>query len=173
MCSSRSEWRCLPPAGHPDAIGRVLRTVVAEFKADASVGIAIPAPVVNSTILDSANIADEWIGMDGVSFLEGVLRRPVTLVNDADAAELAEAELGVAHGFDGLALLLTLGTGIGSAILNHGYLIPNIELGMTPFRGSDIEQYAAPSVMTRDGIDEREWAERFNEVLSLRALASP
>lgn len=156
-----------PQPATPEAIGRVLRTVVADVEDDCRVGIAFPAPIVNSTILDSANIADEWIGMDGETFFEGVLRRPVTLINDADAAGLAEEKWGAARGSDGLVLLLTLGTGIGSAILNCGRLIPNTELGMTPFRGSDIEQYAAPSVMTRDRIDEREWSERLNEVMAL------
>jgi polyphosphate glucokinase len=108
--------------------------------------------------------------MDGETFLEGVLDRPLTLLNDADAAGLAEAALGAARGAAGLVLLLTLGTGIGSAILHDGHLIPNTELGLTPFRDSDIERYAAPSVMRRDGINEREWAERFSEVVALLEL---
>lgn len=67
-----------PQSATPEAIGRVLRTVVAEFDADGRVGIAFPAPIVNSTVLDSANIADEWIGMDGESFLEGSNHRRAT-----------------------------------------------------------------------------------------------
>jgi polyphosphate glucokinase len=63
--------------------------------------------------------------------------------------------------------MLTLGTGIGSAILHDGHLIPNTELGLTPFRESDIEQYAAPSVMRREGIDENEWTKRFSEAIAL------
>lgn len=159
-----------PQPATPEAIGRVLRTFVPDFEDDGRVGIAFPAPIVNSTVLDSANIADEWIGMDGESFLEGVLRRPVTLINDADAAGLAEGQLGAARGVAGLVLMLTLGTGVGSAILHDGHLIRNTELGLTPFRESNIEQYAAPSVMRREGFDEREWTKRFSEVIALFEL---
>lgn len=170
LLSKRLEMPTPHPAT-PRAVGRVLRTVVGDFGVDERVGIALPAPIVNSIVLSPANIDAEWIGMDGENFLEGVLGCPVSLINDADAAGLAEAEMGAARGIDGLVLLLTLGTGIGSALLLDRHLIPNTELGMTPFRGGDnIEHYAAPSVMTRDGIAEREWAERFNEVIALLEL---
>ncbi|HXV71158.1 MAG TPA: ROK family protein [Acidimicrobiia bacterium] len=164
-----------PQPATPETVGRTLQRLVSPIDTDGRVGIALPAPIVNSTVLSPANIDAQWIGINGVDFLEGVLHRPVTLINDADAAGVAESQLGAARGLDGLVLLLTLGTGIGSALLHKGQLIPNTELGMTPFRGGDtIEHYAAPSAMKRDGISEPEWARRFNEVIArLQLLLHP
>jgi polyphosphate glucokinase len=170
LLSKRLEMPTPQPAT-PEAVGPALQTLVADLEFEGRIGIALPAPVVNSTVLSPANIDAEWIGMNGVKFLEGWVHRPVTLINDADAAGLAESGLGAARDIDGLVLLLTLGTGIGSALLHDGHLIPNTELGLTPFRGWDTtEHYAAPSAMKRDGISEPEWARRFNEVIDLFQL---
>ena len=159
-----------PRPATPEAVGCALQAVVGHFESERRVGIAFPAPIVDSIVLDSANISDQWIGMEGESFFEELLYRPIALINDADTAGLAESRWGAARGVDGLVLLRTLGTGIGSAILHDGRLITNTDLGVTPFRGADIEQYAAPSVMARDGIDEREWANRLNEVVGVFEL---
>jgi len=156
-----------PQPATPRAVAQALQTIITGFRVDGTVGIAFPAPIINSIVMSPANVADGWIGLAGEGFLETVLRRPVKLINDADAAGLAEGQLGAARGVGGLVLMLTLGTGIGSAILHDGHLIPNTELGLTPFRESDIEQYAAPSVMRRGGIGESEWTKRFSEVITL------
>ena len=156
-----------PQPASPRAVAKALQTIIARFRVDGTVGIAFPAPIINSIVMSPANVADGWIGMAGEGFLETAFRRPVKLINDADAAGLAEGQLGAARGVAGLVLMLTLGTGVGSAILHDGHLIPNTELGLTPFRESDIEQYAAPSVMRREGFDESEWTKRFSEVIAL------
>jgi polyphosphate glucokinase len=113
----------------------------------------------------AANIDDGWIGRDAGSELRDRYGVPVSVLNDADAAGLAENTFGAASELSGTVLLLTLGTGIGSALFTNGVLVPNTELGHLEFKGQDAELYAAARVVAQ-GVPERAWAMRLNEYLN-------
>lgn len=153
-----------PDPSTPEAVYAVIDELVAHFAWTGPVGCAIPAVVRSGVAYTAANIDDSWIGTDAGTELANRLQLPVTLLNDADAAGLAENMLGVARDLSGVVLLLTLGTGIGSALFTDGVLVPNTELGHLEFKGEDAELYAAARLVAA-GLPEREWAARLNEFL--------
>ena len=140
--------------------------------ADAPVGLTLPAVVRNGTVSTAANIDPGWIGVDAVDVIGRALRRPVVVVNDADAAGVAEMRVGAGRGDDGPAvagvvLMLTLGTGIGSALFVDGTLVPNTELGHLPLHGGDAERFAASSVRKAERLSMKSYAQRLQEYLEL------
>ncbi len=153
-----------PQPSTPQAVYSVVEELVGHFGWKGPVGLALPAIIRSGVAFTAANIDDSWIGTDARSDLSERLGLPVTVLNDADAAGLAENMLGTAQDLDGVVLLLTLGTGIGSALFTDGVLVPNTELGHLEFKGNDAEAYAAARVVD-SGLPEREWARRLNEFL--------
>lgn len=138
-----------------------LRTHCAEGTLAPTVGVAVPSVVRNGITLTANNISQAWLGFDAKSALETALISPVSLLNDADAAGIAEVELGTAQGREGVTLVLTLGTGIGSYLATPSGAIPNTEIGSLRFAGRDRgEWHAAPSVMSREAVSFDEWRER-------------
>jgi polyphosphate glucokinase len=124
--------------------------------------------------MSAANVSDDWIGLAAEDLFEKGLDRPIHFVNDADAAGYAESQFGAAKGVPGVVLLTTLGTGIGSALLNDGVLVPNTELGHLEIDGVDYETQAAYSAKERENLSWRQWAERLQKYYSrLEALFSP
>lgn len=123
-------------------------------------GVAFPAIVRHGRTMSAANISDEWIDFAAEDFFEQGLGRDITFVNDADAAGVAEARHGAARGRSGLTILTTLGTGIGSAFINDGVLVPNTELGHLERKGESIEKWAAYSAKERDELSFKQWAKR-------------
>ncbi|HRW43142.1 MAG TPA: ROK family protein [Microthrixaceae bacterium] len=170
-----------PTPATPDAvIGTIVEVVervmdgegAAHLDADAPVGLTLPAVVRNGTVSTAANIDPGWIGVDAVDVIGRALRRPVVVVNDADAAGVAEMRVGAGRGDDGRAvagvvLMLTLGTGIGSALFVDGTLVPNTELGHLPLHGGDAERYAASSVRKAERLSMKSYAQRLQEYLEL------
>ena len=154
-----------PQPSTPEAVYEVIDEIVAHFGWTGPIGCALPAIVRSGVAWTAANIDDSWIGTDAQSDLTERLGLPVAVLNDADAAGLAENLLGAARDLDGVVLLLTLGTGIGSALFTDGVLVPNTELGHLEFKGGDAEFYAAARVVA-DSLSEREWASRLNEYLN-------
>ncbi|WP_439902844.1 polyphosphate--glucose phosphotransferase [Microbacterium azadirachtae] len=137
-------------------------------------GVAFPAIVKHGRTLSAANVAKDWIGFEAERFFEDGLGRQITFVNDADAAGVAESRHGAARDARGLTILTTLGTGIGSAFLYDGVLVPNTELGHLDFRGESIEKWAAYSAMERDELDWEEWSARLQDFFShVEFLFSP
>ncbi|KJL25611.1 polyphosphate--glucose phosphotransferase [Microbacterium azadirachtae] len=137
-------------------------------------GVAFPAIVKHGRTLSAANVAKDWIGFEAERFFEDGLGRQITFVNDADAAGVAESRHGAARDARGLTILATLGTGIGSAFLYDGVLVPNTELGHLDFRGESIEKWAAYSAMERDELDWEEWSARLQDFFShVEFLFSP
>ena len=132
-----------PQPSTPDAVMDVAAAVVAEFGYEGPIGCAMPSVVRNGVVLSAANIDDSWIGVDGAEALSERVGQPVSLLNDADAAGLAEMRFGAGRGEDDVVLVLTFGTGIGSALFYRGMLVPNTELGHLRFRGMEAEQYNA------------------------------
>lgn len=150
-----------PAKSTPENVAAVVKQIIDHFAdviGDSPVGLTIPAPVVHGVIPFIANLDQSWAGINADQFFEERLGRKIFLVNDADAAGLAEVHFGAAKGNDGLVILTTLGTGIGSAIIHRGVLIPNAELGHLELDGHDAETRAASSVKDKHDLSYKHWA---------------
>jgi polyphosphate glucokinase len=164
-----------PPGGRPDDVAAVVSELVeAGAGPDAPVGITVPGVVVRGVVRSAANIDKSWIGTDGEALFEKQLRRDVVVVNDADAAGVAEARYGAAKGKDGLVVLTTLGTGIGTALIYDGQLVPNSELGHLEMKGKDAETQAANSIREKKELSWEKWAKLLTRYYAmLERLLSP
>ena len=170
-----------PQPATPEAVAETVAQIVEELQArpdapapDSPVGIAFPAIIKNGVALSAANIDKSWIGTDVDSLMTRRLGRPVEALNDADAAGLSEAVYGAGRSVGGLVIVLTLGTGIGSALVQDGRLVPNAELGHLEIDGYDAETRAASSVKDREGLSYSEWAKRLQRYYErLEALLWP
>lgn len=166
-----------PAGGEPDAIVAVVKEIVDELGDEADdlhVGVCFPAAIMDGKTLSAANVSKKWIGFDAEKLFEDTLGKPIHFVNDADAAGYAEARYGAAKGVDGLVIMTTLGTGIGTALINDGVLIVNAELGHLEIDGKDYETKAAYSAKERDGLSWKHWAKRLQKYYSrLEALLYP
>ena len=150
-----------PAKSTPEAVGEIMAQLCDSFPdSTGPVGVAVPAVVRRGVVLSAANIDKSWIGVDADKLLTERLDRPVHVLNDADAAGKAEVQYGAAKGRDGLVIVTTLGTGIGSALLWNGVLVPNSELGHLEIDGHDAEKQAATSAREREGLSWEEWAKR-------------
>ena len=152
-----------PAASTPSNVADVVAEIVSEFSSEMGsgpIGITIPAVVTHGVTRSAANIDPSWIDAKAEALFAERLGRDVVLVNDADAAGVAEVKFGAAKGNDGLVLMTTLGTGIGSALLHRGVLVPNTELGHLEIDGHDAETQAAASVRTNLGLTYAEYIPR-------------
>ncbi|MEV0027597.1 polyphosphate--glucose phosphotransferase [Nocardia sp. NPDC050793] len=155
-----------PHPSTPEAVADAVAKLVAEADWSGPVGITLPSVVLEGVARTAANIDKTWIGTDARGLFSAALGgRPVTVLNDADAAGLAEDRYGAAKSYDGLVLLLTFGTGIGSALLYDGTLVPNSELGHLEIGGMETEHRAAASIKDRDGLSYEQWATEVSTVL--------
>jgi polyphosphate glucokinase len=139
--------------------------LVRRFDAVGAIGVALPTVLTAGTARTAANIAPEWIGAPIARMLSDATGRGVVVLNDADAAGIAEMRLGSGRDVEGTVLVLTFGTGIGSALFSDGHLFPNTELGRMVFGTGDAEEYASARARARDGLDWLAWAARVNSVL--------
>ncbi|WOP19881.1 polyphosphate--glucose phosphotransferase [Raineyella sp. LH-20] len=152
-----------PKKSTPKKVGAAVAEIVTHFAdliGDGPVGITIPAVVTHGVTRSAANIDKSWIGFEAQKMFEDLLGRHVLVVNDADAAGLAEAHFGAAKDHPGLVLLATLGTGIGTALVHRGVLIPNSEFGHVEIDGHDAETQASSGVKDRLGLSYKEWIPR-------------
>lgn len=164
-----------PQPSVPEAVADVVTEIVAGFDYEGPVGCTFPAIVRHGVTLSAANVDPAWIGLDADSLFTKRIGLPVTMINDADAAGLAESRFGAAAGTAGVVLLLTFGTGIGSALLVDGTLVPNTELGHLNFAGKDsVEDWASARVRQDEDLSWEEWAKRVSKFLRhLERLFSP
>lgn len=165
-----------PDGGTPKAIAKTLKELVAQLPGAQGlpVGICFPAVVRNGITMSAANVSKDWIGLDADTFLERELQREVHVLNDADAAGIAEVKFGAAKDSKGLVIMTTLGTGIGTALMFNGRLIPNSELGHLEIDGVDYESKAAFSAKERENLSWEQWAKRLQKYFSqLEALLTP
>jgi polyphosphate glucokinase len=164
-----------PEKSTPANVAEVFAALVARFPdSTGPVGVTVPGVVRNGVVRSAANIDKAWIGTDADALFTKALKRDVHVVNDADAAGLAEVRYGAARGQNGLVIMTTLGTGIGSALLYDGALVPNSELGHLEIDGHDAEKWAANSVREEKGLSWRKWAERLTTYYRrLEGLFSP
>ena len=152
-----------PKPATPKAIVDTAKKVVSQSGWDGPIGCGFPAVIKDGVAQTAANIEDEAIGFDFRQNLQKELGCPVNLVNDADAAGLAEMRWGAGREVEGVVLMLTLGTGIGTALFVGGQLVPNTELGHIELHGGDAEHYAAESARKRDDLKWKEYAGRLDE----------
>lgn len=151
-----------------DVIVRIVQRLSKAYPpaAGTPVGCGVPGVVLDGVVQTAANIDQGWVGYDADATLERRLERPVFMVNDADAAGMAEMRLGAGRDRDGTVILLTLGTGTGSAIFVDGMLVPNTELGHMEIRGRDAEKRSAAAARTRRGLSWKAWAGDLDEHLN-------
>jgi polyphosphate glucokinase len=163
-----------PEPATPDATIEAVREVVEHHGWDQPLGVTVPGVVVGGVVLTAANIDSAWIGLDAQTRITDRLGLPVAILNDADAAGIAEVRFGHHDASHGVVLLLTFGTGIGSALFNNGILVPNTEFGHLEFKGGMAEEYAAGRLVKRGNIEMEWWAERVNEFLKhMDLIVSP
>ena len=164
-----------PEHSTPKAVADVMAALVDRFpEATGPVGVTIPGVVRSGVVHSAANIDKGWIGTDADALLTDRLGRDVHVVNDADAAGVAELRYGAAKGRSGLVILTTLGTGIGSALLYNGVLVPNSELGHLEIDGHVAEKRAAASIMTNEDLTWEQYAGRLTTYYRmLEKLFSP
>jgi polyphosphate glucokinase len=166
-----------PAGGHPQDIAVVVAKIVRDLKpsrATLPVGVCFPAVVQHGRTMSAANVSKEWIGLDADGLFENTLQRHVHVLNDADAAGVAEIKFGAAKKRKGLVIMTTLGTGIGTALFLNGELVPNAELGHLEIDGVDYETKASFAVKERENLTFEQWAQRLQKYYStLERLFSP
>ena len=151
-----------PAVSTPGAVAEVVAQVVGSFKlpADVPIGVTFPAVVQHGVARSAANVDSSWVGTNIETVLGDALGRPVYAFNDADAAGYGEAVYGAARGSRGVTLITTLGTGIGTAMVVDGVLVPNLELGHLEIDGLDAESQASDGARDRDSLSWEDWAKR-------------
>ena len=154
-----------PQPATPAAVLASVVELAEQFEARGSIGVAVPAVVKHGIAQTAANIDPAWIGCDIGHLLHEALGRPVAVLNDADAAGLAEMRFGAGQGQRGMVVMLTLGTGIGSAVFVDGRLVPNTEFGHMDIRGKEAEHRASAQLRKNEGLSWAKWATRVSEVL--------
>ncbi len=167
---SQERFRIDTPArSTPEAVSDVIKLVVDHFddvRDTSPIGVTVPGVVTRGVVRTAANIHKSWIDTDIEALLEKRLGHVVVVVNDADAAGVGELHFGAARGQDGLVIVTTLGTGIGTAVIYDGVLVPNSELGHLEIDGYDAETRAASSIKTRENLSYPEWAKRLQRYFS-------
>ncbi|HEU5157096.1 MAG TPA: ROK family protein [Streptosporangiaceae bacterium] len=163
-----------PRPSAPKAVAEVVRTIVDHFAWTGPVGITFPGVVVGGVARSAANVDKRWIGEDADTLFTEVTGCPVQVLNDADAAGVAEVTFGAGKGRAGVVLMLTFGTGIGSALFVDGTLVPNTELGHLELDGKEAEHRASAQVREAKQLSWERWAERVERYLRhVDALFSP
>ena len=163
-----------PHPATPAAVAAAAAQLVGELGHTGRVGLTVPAVVQRGVVRSAANIDPTWIDTDADSLFSDRLGVECHVINDADAAGLAEVRFGAGRGHDGVVIMLTLGTGIGSAVLTDGKLVPNTELGHLEFHGDDAEHYAAAAVRERTGMPWKKWGHHVGHFLAhLEKLFTP
>ena len=157
-----------PRPSPPQALMPVIAGLAARLPGPTgTVGIAFPSVVKNGIVRTAANIDGSWVGTDGAALAARALNRPALLLNDADAAGVAEMRWGAGRSTNGIVIMVTLGTGIGTALFCDGKLFPNTELGHLELRGMDAEKWASAHVRTAEKLDFPAWIARVNEYLQV------
>lgn len=155
-----------PQPATPDAVAKTIAAVVREFGWTEKLGVTYPGVVTDGIVRTAANVDKGWIGVNARDVISAQLKgQAVTVLNDADAAGLAEEKFGAGRDNTGVIVLLTFGTGIGSAVIHNGVLLPNTEFGHLEVGGKEAEHRAASSVKEKKGWSYERWTEEVTSVL--------
>ena len=156
-----------PKPSAPEAVMKQVAVLGEQLPGARAVGFAFPSVVKNNIARTAANVDHGWIGADGVQLARSALGLPAVFLNDADAAGIAEMRWGAGRDTPGTVIMLTFGTGIGTALFADGKLMPNTEFGHIQMHGADAEAWASARVRTEQKLDFPEWIGRVNEYLAL------
>jgi polyphosphate glucokinase len=156
-----------PQPASPRAVADAVAKIVRHFNWKGPVGCAVPAVVKGRRVRTAANISRSWLGVDAYQLFRSATGRRVAVINDADAAGYAEMHFGAGRRRTGLVVMVTLGTGIGTALFINGHLVPNTELGHLQLRGREAEAWAAAIVRTDKGLSWKKWSRRLDLYLRL------
>lgn len=163
-----------PRPALPDPVAEAVGRLARHFNWASPIGCTFPAVIKNGVAWSAANVDRSWIGTDARRLFERATGCPVRVINDADAAGIAEMTWGAGKGRQGVVILLTFGTGIGSAVFTDGSLVPNTEFGHMQIRGRDAEHRASARIRTEKNLGWKKWIQRVNEFLArMEALFSP
>lgn len=156
-----------PLPAKPKPVADTVAEVARHFDWKGPIGCGFPAVIRKGVVLTAANIHPRWVGANAAGMFADTTGCPVTVINDADAAGLAEMSFGAGRGRMGVVLLLTLGTGIGSALFTEGQLLPNTEFGHLQILGKDAERRASDAVRKEQNLTWKRWARRLNVYLQM------
>jgi polyphosphate glucokinase len=154
-----------PKPATPEAVVDVVVDIVDHFKWKGAVGVTFPGVVKRGVTLTAVNLDPHWIGLDADALFTDKLGLAVHLINDADAAGLAEMKFGAGKDHKGVVVLVTLGTGLGTAVFLDGKLLPNTELGHIEMHGKDAELQAAERIRIQQNLSWKKWAKRLDDYL--------
>lgn len=155
-----------PEDAPPEEVAKIIRKIIVHFKWKGVVGIGFPGVVQNGIVRTAANMNNKWLNVDIPKLLKKETKCHIFALNDADAAGFAEMKFGSGKGFRDVAVLITVGTGLGSVMFSGGRLVPNLELGHIILHGESAEKYASDAARQRDKLSWEEWAGHFNEYLA-------
>ncbi len=156
-----------PDPSTPKAVAKVIKKLVKQFDYQGPVGVGFPGVMLHGVCYTAANIDSSWINTNVEQVFQEETGNPFYVANDADVAGLAEVRYGAAKDFKGVVLVITLGTGIGTAIFNDGVLLPNLEFGHLKIREKDAEKRASAAVKVKKDLSWKEWAASVEEYLRI------
>ncbi|WP_299550444.1 polyphosphate--glucose phosphotransferase [Seonamhaeicola sp.] len=160
-----------PKSRKPKDMAKVLNDIVEYFNYKGPVGVGFPTIIKHGVCMATGNLHKDWLGVNAKELFSEASGLPVTVINDADAAGYAVMNYGIGKGEQGLVLMITIGTGIGSGVFLNGELLPNFELGQIPYKNyKKIEAYASNSARKRDNLSYKAWGKRFNKFLELAEI---
>jgi polyphosphate glucokinase len=163
-----------PKGAKPGPMAEVVKEVASHFNWQAAVGCGFPAVIRNGVAESAANINEKWIGTNVAKLFSDATACPVYVVNDGDAAGLAEVTFGAGKGMKGVVMMITIGTGLGTALFIDGKLVPNTELGHIEVECDDAEALASDAVRKKENLSWKKWAKRLDKYLStIEHLFSP
>ncbi|HEX9839496.1 MAG TPA: ROK family protein [Anaerolineales bacterium] len=155
-----------PKKAEPEPVAEVVAEIALSFDWKGPIGIGFPAPIKSGITLLAANVSEKWIGLNADELFTKLTGCDCTMINDADAAGLAEMKFGAGKGQEGTVIMVTLGTGIGTAIFHLGNLLPNTEFGHLDMNGEEAEHLASDAVRQRDDLSWKKYAKRLNKYLA-------
>ena len=155
-----------PSPSRPKAVANVFGKIIDHFEWKGPIGVGFPAPILNGYTKMAANVDDEWLNFPAEEYLSKKTGCDVTMINDADAAGLAEMKFGAGKGQKGVVMVITIGTGLGTVLFSNGHLVPNTEMGHIEVRGKDAEVRASDAARKRRTLSWKKWGQNFDEYLS-------
>jgi polyphosphate glucokinase len=163
-----------PDSVTPQQVTGIVQKMVTHFKWNGPIGCGFPAAVQHGIVRTASNIDKSWIGTDINELFSQITHCPVKVVNDADAAGLAEMKFGAGKGQKGVIILITIGTGLGTSMFTGGKLLPNTEFGHVLVNGLIGEHYASDAIRKKENLNWKKWGKRFNKYLQrIEALLWP
>lgn len=155
-----------PQPSNPRAVAGALAKIVQQFEWSGPIGCGFPSVVQNGVVRTAANIDHDWINTDAAALFIEHTGCPSTVINDADAAGLAEMRFGAGREHQGVVMIITIGTGLGTALFTNRQLLPNCELGHLYLNGREVEHYASDAIRKDENLNWKKWGKRFNEALN-------